>query len=65
MAKAGKSSAEIYEALTLGEVGAAADILRPVYDKTNGKDGYVSLEVNPLIASDRDTTTSQPSERND
>lgn len=59
MAKAGKSSAEIYEALTLGEVGAAADILRPVYDKTNGKDGYVSLEVNPLIASDRDTTISE------
>ena len=59
MAKAGKTSAEIYEALTLGEVGAAADILRPVYDKTNGKDGYVSLEVNPLIASDRDTTISE------
>lgn len=59
LAKAGKSSAEIYEALTLQEVGAAADIMRPVYDKTNGKDGYVSLEVNPLLASDRDTTISE------
>ncbi len=59
LAKAGKTSAEIYEVLTVQEVGAAADILRPVYDKTNGKDGYVSLEVNPLIASDKETTVSE------
>ena len=59
LTKAGKSTAEIYEVLTLQEVGAAADILRPVYDKTNGKDGYVSLEVNPFLASDRDTTISE------
>ena len=59
LSKSGKTSAEIYEVLTLQEVGAAADILRPVYDKTNGKDGYVSLEVNPLIASDEKTTVSE------
>ena len=59
MSKAGKSSAEIYEALTVQEVAAAADILKPVYDKTGGKDGFVSLEVNPLIASDKDTTVSE------
>lgn len=59
LSKAGKSTAEIYETLTLQEVGAAADILRPVFDKTSGKDGYVSLEVNPLLASDRDTTISE------
>ena len=59
LSKSGKTTAEIYEALTLQEVGAAADIMRPVYDKTNGVDGYVSLEVNPLIASDRDTTISE------
>ncbi|MBQ3695041.1 MAG: transaldolase [Synergistaceae bacterium] len=59
LSKAGKNTAEIYEALTLQEVGAAADILRPVYDKTKGIDGYVSLEVNPLIASDRETTISE------
>ena len=59
LAKSGKTSAEIYEVLTLQEVGAAADIMRTVYDKTNGKDGYVSLEVNPLLASDRDTTISE------
>jgi transaldolase len=57
--KQGRSTAEIYEVLTVQEVGAAADILRPVYDRTGGKDGYVSLEVNPLLASDRDTTISE------
>lgn len=59
MSAEGKSTAEIYEALTVQEVGAAADIMRQVYDRTNGKDGYVSLEVNPLLASDRDTTISE------
>ena len=59
LSSAGNSTAEIYEALTVKEVGAAADIMRQVYDRTNGKDGYVSLEVNPLLASDRDTTISE------
>ena len=55
----GRSAAEICEALTLQEVGAAADILRPVFDRTGGLDGYVSLEVNPFLASDRDGTVSE------
>ena len=59
MAGRGRSAADIYEALTLQEVGAAADILRPVWERTKGLDGYVSLEVNPLLASDRDTTVSE------
>lgn len=59
LSRSGKSDAEIYEILTLQEVGAAADILRKVYDNTNGHDGFVSLEVNPLLASDRDTTISE------
>ena len=59
LASSGKSTTEIYEVLTVQEVGAAADIMRQVYDRTNGKDGYVSLEVNPLLASDRDTTISE------
>ena len=55
----GKDAAGVYEALTLREVGAAADILRPVYDRTQGLDGYVSLEVNPLLASDTDSTVDE------
>jgi transaldolase/glucose-6-phosphate isomerase len=47
---AGKSVKEIYEALVIDDIGHAADILKPVYDKTDGVDGYISLEVNPRLA---------------
>ena len=43
---------DIYEALVLDDIRAAADILKPVYDRTDGLDGYISLEVNPRLAYD-------------
>ena len=43
---------EIYERLLLEDVRAAADLFRPVYDETGGLDGYVSIEVSPLLAHD-------------
>lgn len=49
---AGKSVKEIYEALVSDDIGNAADVLKPVYDKTDGVDGYISLEVNPRLAYD-------------
>jgi transaldolase len=49
-AAAGLSPLQIYEALAIDDVGAAADLLRPVYDRTGGKDGFVSLEVSPELA---------------
>lgn len=52
LAQAGKSTNDIYEALALADIGRTADLLRPVYDKTNGQDGYVSLEVSPTLARD-------------
>ena len=42
----------IYEALAVEDIKAAADLLRPVYDRTDGADGYVSLEVSPTLAHD-------------
>ncbi|MDH4238733.1 MAG: transaldolase, partial [Phycisphaerae bacterium] len=42
----------IYEALSRHDVQNAADEFRSVYEKTDGKDGYVSLEVNPHLAHD-------------
>lgn len=42
----------IYEALALEDIRMAADALRPVYDATEGLDGYVSLEVSPSLARD-------------
>jgi len=48
----GKGVKEIYEALSQRDVQSAADNFRPEYDMTEGKDGYVSLEVNPHLAHD-------------
>ena len=46
----GKSTFEIYDELTIRDVQDAADLFKPVYEKTGGLDGYVSLEVNPELA---------------
>ena len=46
----GKSTFEIYDDLTVRDVQDAADIFKPVYEDTNGLDGYVSLEINPHLA---------------
>ena len=48
----GKGVNTIYETLSQRDVQSAADEFRPLYDKTEGKDGYVSLEVNPHLAYD-------------
>jgi transaldolase len=52
LALEGKGVQAIYEILSQGDVQSAADEFRPVYDKTQGADGYVSLEVNPHLAHD-------------
>jgi transaldolase/glucose-6-phosphate isomerase len=49
---ADRSATEIYEQLAIEDIQAAADVLRPVYDKSSGGDGFVSLEVSPLLARD-------------
>src|SRR3954454_18661941 len=50
---------EVFFKLAVSDVQRACDILRPVWDDGNGRDGYVSLEVEPDIASDTDTTRSE------
>ena len=42
----------VYERLAIQDIQGAADLLRPVFDQTNGRDGYVSLEVSPDLAHD-------------
>ncbi|MCD6137931.1 MAG: transaldolase [Deltaproteobacteria bacterium] len=49
---AGKSPQEIYDTITIEDVRAAADLLYETYEKTDGRDGYVSLEVLPEYAND-------------
>jgi transaldolase len=57
--KTDKSDEEIYEALAIEDIGMATDVLRPVYETTGGKDGYVSLEVSPLLADETEKTISE------
>jgi transaldolase / glucose-6-phosphate isomerase len=52
LALAGKDIQEIYEALTVKDIQDAADLFRPLFDRLEGKDGFVSLEVNPHLAHD-------------
>jgi transaldolase/glucose-6-phosphate isomerase len=49
---AGKSVSGIYEALVIEDIQRAADLFAPVYARTNRVDGYVSLEISPLLAHD-------------
>src|SRR6266699_319684 len=57
--RAGKQSNEIYETLVITDIKTVADFLRPIYEQTNGKDGYVSLEVSPDLAHDTEGTLSE------
>lgn len=59
LALEGKTSREIYEDLTLDDVRCAADLFRQVYDQTEGRDGFVSLEVSPDLADDATGTVKE------
>jgi transaldolase / glucose-6-phosphate isomerase len=55
----GKSPMEIYESLAVADVQSACDVLRPLFDKLKGADGFVSLEVSPFIARDTPGTVAE------
>jgi len=59
LACSGVSAMEMYESLTLEDVRRAADLLRQVYDQSNGRDGFVSLEVSPHLAYDTEQTIAE------
>jgi transaldolase len=62
LAKAGKSVSEAVFEITTDDVAAASDIFRPVYDSTGGRDGRVSIEVEPGLAHDAAGTITQAQE---
>jgi transaldolase/glucose-6-phosphate isomerase len=49
----------LYEQLAIRDIQDAADLLRPVYERTSARDGYVSLEVSPLLAHDTGGTLAE------
>ncbi len=60
--KTEKDNSSIFFNLAIDDIQQAADIFKPVYDKTNGQDGFVSLEVSPYLARDTDGTIEQARE---
>ena len=56
---AGTSTEGVLFGLMLDDLGAAADLFRPIYDASGGVDGWVSLEVSPVLADDADKTLQQ------
>jgi transaldolase len=58
-ARPGISHDELFFQLALEDITRAADLFRPVYERTAGVDGWVSLEVSPLLASDAKSTLAQ------
>src|SRR5258706_14436111 len=59
LAAQNKSREEIYDAITIEDIGNAADVFRPVYDRCKGGDGFCSLEVSPLLARDTAGTAAE------
>jgi len=52
----GLSTDSIFEELALQDIGEAADLFRPLYDASGGNDGFVSIEVSPLLAANTEGT---------
>jgi transaldolase len=55
----GKSGEDIFFDLAVEDVRRAADLFRPIHDRTDGVDGWVSLEVSPLLAYDTESTLAE------
>ncbi|MBT3188728.1 MAG: transaldolase [Anaerolineae bacterium] len=62
LAKAGEDSESIFWELAIKDIQDACDIFTPLYEESEGGDGYVSLEVSPYLANDTEGTTKQASE---
>jgi transaldolase len=59
LARKGDDAEAIFWSMAQEDIQAAADVLRPVYDRTNRRDGYVSLEVSPKLADDTDASLAE------
>ena len=50
---------QVFEAIAVEDIQMAADVLRPIYERTDGLDGYISLEVSPVAANDTQKTIAE------
>jgi len=56
LAREGKSAEQIFDAFAIEDIRNAADVFAPVFERTGGEDGYVSIEVMPRLANDTQAT---------
>jgi transaldolase/glucose-6-phosphate isomerase len=59
LVEAGEDTPVIFESLEVEDIRAAADLFRPIYDSTEGRDGFVSIEVAPTLARDTQGTITE------
>lgn len=59
LAGKGLNEKEIFEALAVEDIQRTADLLQPVYERSGGNDGFVSLEVSPTLANDTEGTVAE------
>jgi len=59
LAKGGKNADQIFDAIAVEDIRAAADLFKPVFERTGGEDGYVSIEVGPAFAHQTDATVAE------
>lgn len=59
LADSGSGATEVYEALAFEDIRAACDLFRPVYERTERRDGFVSIEVHPALADDTPGTIAE------
>ena len=59
LVKQGADAQAVYDALTTTDIRNALDLFKATYDRTHGLDGYVSLEVSPILANDTEKTISE------
>ncbi|HLY57888.1 MAG TPA: transaldolase family protein, partial [Stellaceae bacterium] len=59
MAERDRGPGALYEALAIRDIQLSADHLRPIWDKANKRDGFVSLEVSPYLANDTEATLAE------
>lgn len=59
LARGNHGVGEIYEHLAIADIRAGAAVPRPVYDQTEGRDGYISLECSPYLANDTEATVEE------
>lgn len=62
LAAAGNDVEQVYQHLVISDIQAAADAFRAQFDASGGRDGYVSLEVSPLLAGDTEATVQEARE---